>query len=729
MTHIRYWQMLTKWLKPEPLPEPFEEFDPLWAMPLRDCLLAIMGSGSAGTDHSDGIEHVHALKTLAATMDRGLDIRAVAPSTVEPHFLPCLAILADGGGVIILDSCPQTLTLFTSQEVKIVSRQGLDTHCKQIAFLLTDARAGGFGEAEPEADNGPDDNDAPSDLYAKHGFERLTRFMLERHSTTIMQLAVTAFISNLLMMALPLFTMTVYDRVIPHGAFETLWALSMGVLLALALDTALRYVRSKLTDAATMGTAVELQSQLFRALTQARMAKTPTAVSDWTNTFRDLDGAAGILPGLIIGVLVDLPFVFVVLLLVHTLAGPVVWAALAGVMVFALWAVTNTLLMRRLGASEAKSQNARSELLTESAWLSRTIKAANAEDNRIGRFDTLLVNLVPTGHALRLIANMQGQVTMIIVQVVIVISVIIGVHQIIAGSMSVGALAATTLLVGRVLMPVGQLMMLVSRANQLSRPLKRVYALLDLPRETSGDVAARRMVRSGHIELSTVSFTFPDAHRPSLDGVSLEIKPGEKIGIIGRSGSGKSTLLQLLVRLYDPATGRYLIDNYDARQYAPQVVRGAFSYMPQEADLLDSTVHDNIMIANPAASRDDMTKALVTSGAADFLRNHPEGLSCRTGARGSRLSGGERQAVALARALIAPSSVLILDEPTSSMDNTTEAKVIQSLRETCADRTLILSTHRLQALTLVDRVIWMERGRIIADGPRVDVLARLQKSA
>ncbi|NJS14128.1 MAG: ATP-binding cassette domain-containing protein [Sphingopyxis sp.] len=236
-------------------------------------------------------------------------------------------------------------------------------------------------------------------------------------------------------------------------------------------------------------------------------------------------------------------------------------------------------------------------------------------------------------------------------------------------------------------------------------------------------------MRDGHIELSTVSFTFPGAHRPSLDSVTLEIRPGEKVGIIGRSGSGKSTLLQVLVRLYDPASGRYSIDGHDARQYAPQAVRGALAYMPQEADLLDGTVHDNIMVANPAASREELDQALAASGAADFLRSHPEGLSCRTGVRGSCLSGGERQAVALARTLISPSTVLILDEPTSSMDNTTEGRVIQALRDTCADRTLILSTHRIQALALVDRVIWMERGRIVADGPRADVLARLQKSA
>ncbi|NJS14127.1 MAG: hypothetical protein HC788_05305 [Sphingopyxis sp.] len=465
-----------------------QAFEPDWAMPLRDCLLALLGTEGIGANNTDTVPHVHALKALAATMDRGIDIRTLAPSSVDAPILPCIAIFAQGGGVIILDASPDCLTLFTSQDVKIVARTALDAECTQIACVLAAAPVDDEHDTNTEAGRLSADI-ALAGKGGQHGFERLGRFMLARHSSALMQLVVAAIISNALMMALPLFVMTVYDRVIPHGALETLWALSLGVLVALAFDLGLRYVRTKLTDAATMGTTIELQDQLFRTLTQTRMARTPAAVSDWTNTFRDIDSATALLPGLFIGVLVDVPFVVLVLLLVHAMAGPAVWAAVAGILVFALWAAGNAVVMRRLGEIEAKAQSARSELLTESAWLARAIKAANAESNRIGRFETLLVNLVPTGHALRLIGAMQPQVTMILVQVVVVVSVIIGVHQIIAGSMSIGALAATTLLVGRVLMPIGQLMMLASRANQLSKPLSRVFSLIDLPRETAGDRA------------------------------------------------------------------------------------------------------------------------------------------------------------------------------------------------------------------------------------------------
>lgn len=707
-------------------------FEPLWALPLRDCFLAILNVDGGNVTNSDTVLNAHALRTMAAAMGNGLDIRNLAPSAIDPILLPYIAIVPEKGGVVIIEASSTSLTLLTNDGIKKVLRSALDEHCRQIACILTTTTNASDPELNSEADAvGAEPSQAPiqATSASKHGFNHLIQLMLAAHPATIMLMLLAAVLSNVLMLALPLFIMTVYDRVIPHGALETLWALSLGVMIALLVDAGLRFVRSKLTDAATMGTSVSLQNQLFQTLTQSRVVKTPTATSDWTNTFRDIESAAALVPGLIAGALVDMPFVFLALLFVYFMAGPVVWAAVVGIIVFAVWAAANTAVMRKLGALESKSQNARAELLTESVWLSRAIKAANAEDGRIGMFERLLVNLVPTGHKLRLIANMQPQVTMIIVQIVIVFSVIIGVHQIVAGSMSIGALAATTLLVGRVLSPVGQLMMLISRANQLSRPLSRFFGLLDLPMETAGDVTAHRMVGAGRMELNNVTFNFPDSSKPSLNNIKLDIKPGEKIGIIGPSGCGKSTLLQLLIRFYDATSGKYLIDGYDARQYSAKAVRGAIAYMPQEADLLDATVHENIMMANPSASQKQLETALLTSGAAEFLRNHPEGLSCKTGPRGSRLSGGERQSVALARALISPSTVLILDEPTSSMDNTTEARVIQMLQQTCADKTLILSTHRLQALALVDRIIWMDQGRIMADGPRVEVLARLQKSA
>lgn len=668
----------------------------------------------------DGEQAILALKTYAATLQKGLEFASRKPSKLRGADFPCLIVLDNGGGVVGLSRTGNTLKIFTSAGTQTISAKALDDIADRIGFMSPMAN---------DETTAEDENDGPkSGLLGKSGLVRLGRLVVANNKMAIGQIMMAAAVSNALMIALPLFIMTVYDRVIPHGAVETLWALAIGVLIALAADVAIRFVRAKLNDAASMGTSLMLQGRLFSRLTNARMAKTPTAMADWTNAFRDVDSATALVPGLIAGVLIDLPFVVLVLLLVQSMAGPVVWAPIVGIALFAVWTFTSAIVMRRTGAVDIKAQNARMEVLSESASLARTVKVVGAQPFRSASFQQLMAGAVPDTHRLRLFGSMQPQVTMMAVQAVIVISVIIGVFQIIDGMMTVGALAATTLLIGRILMPVGQLMMLIARAFQVSPSMDRVFHLLDLPQETAGDTEAQRTVQSGLIELTNVSYAFPNTATPSLSDISVSIKPGEKVALIGRSGSGKSTLLQLMVRLYDADSGRYLIDSHDARQFAPQTLRQSFAYMPQEAELFDGTVYQNLMIANPAATQVDIEAALVAAGASDFIRHHPEGLSCPTGARGARLSGGERQAVCLARTLLAPSRVVILDEPTASMDNTTEANVIKALRAGCADKTLIMATHRAQVLNLVDRVILMDGGRILADGPRHQVLAMLQKT-
>jgi ATP-binding cassette subfamily C protein LapB len=700
---------------------PSQHFDPKWSMSLGECLLMIAEKPGDIKIASSAVPNIHALKALAATMDRGLDIRNFLASDIESHVLPLIAVLTNGRGVIILEKSSDAITLMTNDGIKIVSVDVLDVHARKAVFLT------GFNDSnELKEKNNLNNNSDIAFGGNLHSFLKLIKIVLSNNPSSHYLLIIAAVISNTLVIALPLFIMNVYDRVIPHGAIETLWALALGVVIALAIDTAVRYARAKLSDAVAIEVTFKLHKALFRAFIQSRVEKTPTGVAELANSFRDIESATALVPSLIVGCFVDVPFVIFILILVQSLSGPVVWAPVAGILFFAIWAWTNTVHFRHHGAKDAKIHSERSNLLAESTWLSRAIKAANAEEGRISRFEAISFALVPTGHILRLSTMMQPQITMIVVQLVIVFCVIIGVYQIIQGSMSVGALAATTLLVGRVLTPVGQLLMQASRASQLSRPLAHAFSLLDLPRELPGDVSANRLVNTGKIELINLSFTFQGSHRPSLEAINLKIRPGEKIGLIGRSGSGKSTLLQLLVRFLDGSSGQFLIDDFDARQYAPQAIRSAFAYMPQEADIFDGTVSENIMIGNPAASQDELEKALSASGARDFLRNLPEGLSCKTGVRGARLSGGERQSIALARALIAPSKLLILDEPTSSMDNTTEARVIEALKGSCKERTLILSTHRMQALGLVERVIWLEQGRIVADGPRAEVLGRLQ---
>jgi ATP-binding cassette subfamily C protein LapB len=278
-------------------------------------------------------------------------------------------------------------------------------------------------------------------------------------------------------------------------------------------------------------------------------------------------------------------------------------------------------------------------------------------------------------------------------------------------------------------MPISNLLSLLSKATQLSKSVENVFKLIDLPQEEAGDNSNSSGVKLGQIDLNQVSFTYPNNSTQCLKNVSFSINPGEKVGIIGRSGCGKSTLLQLLARFHDPDNGSYNIDHADSRQISPNDIRQAFAYMPQENELFEGSVRENICISNTKVSEEVFDKTVRISGVQDFIRRLPEGYSFNVGQRGERLSGGERQAVALARTLIKQPKLLILDEPTSAMDNTMEKAVISAIQKDLKESTLLLSTHRASVLSIVDRIIWMEQGRIIADGPRQEILDNLKRAS
>ncbi|MEM9263621.1 MAG: ATP-binding cassette domain-containing protein, partial [Pseudomonadota bacterium] len=258
-------------------------------------------------------------------------------------------------------------------------------------------------------------------------------------------------------------------------------------------------------------------------------------------------------------------------------------------------------------------------------------------------------------------------------------------------------------------------------------PIARIFRLLRLPQEEAMQTDFERRVDRGHLSLSNICLKHPGAGQDALKDISLEIAPGEKVGLIGRSGSGKSTLLQLFIRMHDADEGHFLIDGHNAGQFAPQTLRQVFTYMSQENELFDGSIFDNLLLAASDTWEEDIEAALIASGAHDFVRRSPAGLSQGVGKRGAALSGGERQAICLTRALLPKSKLLLLDEPTSSMDQTMEGQVLKGLKQLSSDQTLILATHRVNILAAVDRIVWMDSGKILADGPRDQILARLQK--
>lgn len=656
--------------------------------------------------------------------------------SLEELSCPCILVLDNGKSAILMSASDSRATVRVGDKeiiarVKEVHRVTekvveVDLPQPQVRTDKTVQKKGPVQNAKETRVKTAAGKKIDTDGLTKNGLRSLTRHILKYHSGTISLILIAAFIGNLMMIALPLFVMSVYDRVIPHNAIETLWALAIGVLIAISIDLGVRYVRLKLSDSVSLAVSSGLQIQLLKSLANSKLADTPKETSVWVTSFRDLDSTVALVPALIPALAVDLPFVCIVLALIYAVAGPVVFAPIAGILFFGVWTVLGTRTISKNGALESQNQNIKTETLAEASMLIRTLKTVGSELELQSRIQEILRKSVSPIHKLRLHSAYQPQVTMLSVQIVMVIAIIIGVYEISTGQMSVGALAASTLLVGRVLLPAGTVVFLFGRTAQLKKSFETVCHLINLPQEHGLDRTSGRKVLDGKMTFSGVGFSFPDSPVKALSDISLTIQPGERIALIGRSGSGKSTLLQLLVRLYEAQEGAYMIDEYDARQFAPTHIRRQISYMPQETDLMKGSVAENLLLTYPQASQDELMRALEIAGADDFIKNSAYGLSLPVGRGGSALSGGERQAIGLARAVLRPSKALLLDEPTSAMDNTTEAKVIKSLSENLGQRALVVATHRASILSIVDRVIWMDRGRIIADGPRETVLQKLR---
>lgn len=540
------------------------------------------------------------------------------------------------------------------------------------------------------------------------------------------QLLLVAVLSNLLTVALPLFTMSVYDRVVPHMAVETLWALAIGVLIALGLDLALRWIRLRAHDAVAVSASVTLQSRLYRRLVEGRLSEAPRTAGGLSGALREIDALTQTIPALGVGVLVDIPFFILILVLMGMLGGPVVLAPVVGVLVLVAIHTVSHLKAHKVNIEASRLSGFQSNVLTETVETLEAAKAVGAQNRLMRRWEDLTDLTGERGHQLRFWTGFAGQATLMITQACVVAVVIIGVYMIGAGAMTVGALTACTMLVGRAMAPIGQLVALVFKLIHLRDTSAPVETLMAMPAEAGGDRAQPRVAAPAlAYAFKDVSFAFPGEQRPALSNITITIRPGEKIGIVGRTGSGKSTLLRLLPRFYDPTAGSIQIDGHDSLQHDPAYLRRSIGFMRQDPMLFDDTLRANVVFGLDQVDEAAFEVAVALSGVKAFASRHPQGYSLRVGPRGERLSGGERQSVWLARTLLADARMLVMDEPTAAMDSTLEAQIIRDLKAAMGDRTLIIATHRLAVLDLVDRVIWMDQGRIAADGPRAEVLKAL----
>ena len=536
-----------------------------------------------------------------------------------------------------------------------------------------------------------------------------------------------ALVVNLLALAVPLFTMNVYDRVIPNKAIPTLWVLALGVALALAFDFVLRIARSQLIDEIGRKLDAKFSQKLFEKVMNLPMAERQGSTGAFARRVSEYENVRDFFASTTVVLVVDISFLVIFLILITVLAG---WLVLVPLIGMALMLFAGVMLQKGMGRAALDAQadsSLQHSILVESIAGIETLKAARAEGQMLSRWRRYATMTAATQERMRRLTAIAVNLASVSQQFISVGLLIGGFYRFNAGEMSMGAIIAIVMLAGRALAPIGQFAFLITRSRQATTTLDSLQKMMEAGDERQS--AARSIVpeiRSGTIELSHVDFRYPGAARDSLSDLNLTIKPGERIGIIGRVASGKSTLGRLLCGLYAPGEGTMTIDSLDSRQYHPHQIRESFRFVGQDAELFSGTVRDNLMLGAAQADDAQLVDAVVRAGADIFLSRDAAGFDLQVGERGSRLSGGQRSLLVLARALVSPSKLLFLDEPTGAMDTQTELYFIDHLKTALAsDQTLVVSTHRHHMLSIVDRLIVIDGGRIIADGPRQAVLAHL----
>ena len=537
-----------------------------------------------------------------------------------------------------------------------------------------------------------------------------------------------SFVINLIALATPLFVMNVYDRVVPNQATATLWVLATGICGAFLFDLLLKGLRSLCLDLAGKKTDLIISATLFERIVGMAMKFRPARVGSYAQNIHEFQGMRDFLTSLTLTSLIDLPFTLIILLVIALLGGHLVWIPIIafplalGIGHFLQKPLTSTL--ERTMALGAERQ---SSLIETLAGLD-AVKVNNAESERQYQWEHTIGTLSRLELRVKVLSGLAMNITLLIQQLAGVAMICFGVYMIMDGVLSMGGLVACYMLSGRALGPLGQLSGLLTRYQQAKVTMVSVDQMMELPQERNFDERPlSRQVLQGAMEFRNLEFTYPNQQNLALRNINLVIRPGEKVGIIGRSGSGKSSLAKLLVGLYQPDEGSLLVDGVDIRQIDVSEVRHNIGYVAQDIQLLSGTLRDNLISGARYVDDEMVLQAAELAGVHEFASLHPQGYELQVGERGQNLSGGQRQNVALARALLLDPPILLLDEPTSAMDNTGEERLKQRLHGVIEKKTVILVTHRASLLSLVDRLVVIDRGQIVADGPKAAVMEALKK--
>jgi ATP-binding cassette subfamily C protein LapB len=693
--------------------------------PLLDCLAEltrIHGSPwtcealSAGLPLSDNLLSPSLVPRAAARA--GLSARVVRRSLNElpTSLFPVILLLKDRGACLLLewldDGMARVCFPETGESSELISAEALqDVHTGIVIFVRPKFR---FEARAPEHGS----------VRGRHWFWSVVKDNWRLYRDALL----AALLINTLALAMPLFSMNVYDRVVPNHALETLWVLAIGALAVLTFDFLLRTIRGHIIDVASKRIDVTLSALIMERVLGIRMEARPASVGSFVANLRAFESVRDFIASASITTLVDLPFVLIFLLVMMWISPWLAVPAMVGIVLVVVFTLLAQDKMREMVELTQRASAQRNATLVEGLVGIETIKVMGAESEFQRLWERSTHFLAQVGSKLKLLSSTTVNFASFISQLVSVVVIIVGVYLLTENMVTMGGIIAASMLSGRALAPLGQVAGLLMQYQNARTSLAGIESHMKLPVERPQDSNfLHRESFRGEIEFKNVSFAYAGSDEKVLNNVSFKLKAGEKMAIIGRIGSGKTTIEKMILGLYYPTEGAVLIDGVDTRQIDPAELRRAIGHVPQEPILFYGTLRQNIAMGAPFADDNSILAAADLAGVKEFSDLHPRGFDMLISERGDSLSGGQRQAVSIARALLNDPPMLLLDEPTSAMDHLSEEKLKARLKAYIAQKTLLLVTHRTSLLDLVDRLIVLDQGQVVADGAKAQVIEALQQ--
>ena len=697
--------------------------------PLLDCLMQIAklhGRSVSRTSLSSGLPLVHNRLTVAlfprAAARADLDARILKKplDTISPLHLPLVLLLHERRACVLVAKNDD------AQEYKV---------------LLPETGMGEKVISMKELEK----------LYSGYGIFVHPRFRLESQSIDELSAVstedwfwgtlfkswriyrdvfVASFLINVFGLVSPFFVLIVYDRVIPNIAFETLWVLAIGVAVIYVFALVMRALRAYFVDDAGKKANLEISALLFQKVLGLRMEARPQSIGSFARNLQEFESVRDFITSFSITALIDLPFMFMGILAIWYFGGTVVIVHLVAIVLLSLFALFVQSPLERAIEASIRAAAQKNAILIEGLAGLETVKMLGAESQIQRAWEEAVSYIAEWGVRSRLLSSSVSHFSFFVQGIVVVVVVIIGVYKIGNGNLTLGGLIALVILSRQSLAPMAQVVNLATRFHRARIALKTLNGIMELPVERpKGKTFLHRTRFRGEIEVKNLTFSFPGQAIKVLNNISLKVSAGEKVGIIGPVGSGKTTLGKLILGLYEPTGGMISIDGTDIRQIDPAESRRAVGYVPQDIMLFRGTIRDNITMGTHGVDDSFILRAAKIAGVEEFVKKHPMGFDMEVAEMGRGLSGGQRQCVAMARAVLLDPPLLVLDEPTSNMDNRTELRLRDSLSTIIKEKTLILITHRASMLAMVDRLVVIDDGTIVADGPKASVLEALGRRA